>query len=353
MTEIPRFPVFELSGAQALQGTSNRVGFCELRDSRILAACQVLLDESSLRIVLVGSAGDLAALPSNFRTHQRVELIDVAAEAGKTRKVIEQLSASRGKSKTQEELQGLSDDPAYCLGALISRNKVDAGVAGCVFTTSHVIRAALSTVGLKENANLLSSSFLFCSGKNSTSSSTSNLTENWFLFADCGVNPKPTPEQFAEITSQSVEKWETLFEQSPHKVAFLSYATGDSARGELVDKVRAAKEQTAKIFSENRSDIDIVGPVQFDAAFVPAIGAKKGIVFKSDKPAEIYLFPDLNSANIAYKIANHVGQYHAFGPLLQGLAKPFTDCSRGASVEEIVGSAVITAIEAARGKSKK
>ncbi len=334
----------ELPGALGLKGV--RVGFCEASDHRVQNACLQLLEQTPLRLALVGTSKDYEELPSSLKQEERIEFLNVAEQALATRKTIEQYLLSRGKKLSEPQIEQLALDPAYCLASMVSSGKLDSGVGGCRYTTAHIIRAGLYAVGLEQGSDLLSSSFLFCSPKSMGLVTGQPTNHRWFLFADCGVNPQPSKEQFAEIAKHSVQKWRSLFGSSPSKVAFLSYATGESAGGELVDKVRAAAEYTDRIFKQSEKGIQVLGPVQFDAAFVPAIASQKGLAYAGNQAAEIYLFPDLNSANIAYKVANHVAGYHAYGPLLQGLAKPFTDCSRGASVEEIAGSAVISAIEA-------
>jgi|GEM_PF-239950 len=318
-----------------------RVGFCELQDPRLEKTCDVLLGQTKLSIGLVGRKESFTALSPELKSSSRVELISVAEHADQTRETIVSFAANRGKSYAEADLASMVQNPLYCLGALLTQGKLDAAVAGFVETTANVIRAGLRTVGLGADHRMISSSFLFCPPE--------GPADKWILFADCGVNPKPSKEQFAQIARQTAQKWKALFGSMPNKIAFLSYATGGSASGEQVDLVKEAAQCTADFLAREGSDFaktTVVGPIQFDAAFVPAIGRAKGVEFDSDTPSEVYVFPDLNSANIAYKVANHMGGYHAYGPLLQGLAKPFTDCSRGASVEEIAGSAVISAIEA-------
>ncbi len=236
-----------------------------------------------------------------------------------TEEVLTEVASARGKLKDANQIQTAKKNHLMQAGALLNRNKVHSVVAGSLATTAEVIRAALATVGLKPKTEVVSGSFLLA--KN----------ENVLLFADCAVVASPNEMQLLSIAEASVETFIKLTELKP-KVAFLSFATKNSAQHELVFFVETA----SKNFKKRHPDLTSDGPLQFDAAFVPEISRSKNPGSEIYGDANIFIFPDLNSGNISYKIAQRLGGFECFGPLLQGLNKTYLDLSRGASQEDIL-----------------
>jgi len=207
----------------------------------------------------------------------------------------------------------------------------DAAVSGAVNTTPNVFRAGIKCLGTKEDMKTASSFFLMI------------LPDGRALtYADCGLLPYPTAEELADITIISAANHQKLTQEIP-RVAMLSFSTRGSAEHERVSHVQKAFELVKK----RAPDLIVDGEIQFDAAFVPEVSARKapGSPIKGD--ANVFIFPNLDAGNIAYKITERIGKARALGPLLQGLSKPWMDLSRGCSVDDIV---LVSAIALLTGK---
>jgi len=234
-------------------------------------------------------------------------------------------SMKRYSTASSDEIDALMGDELV-LGALsVKVGIADGMIAGAVRDTSDVLRAGLRIIGVKKGVKLVSSSFLMKSD-----------TGEDMIFADCAVNPDPDAEGLAQIAADSAVTAQ-MFGLEP-RVAMLSFATGDRAKHPKVDKV----VQATALLMQKMPDLLVAGPVQFDAALLPSIASKKGVESFEGKPANVYVFPDLDSGNIGYKIAQRLGGLEAIGPILQGFAKPINDLSRGCSVDDIVSLAEIT-----------
>lgn len=223
----------------------------------------------------------------------------------------------------------LKDD--IVLGTMmLALGEVDGLVAGAINTTAHTVRPALQLVKTREDALLVSSVFFMC------------LPDEVVVFGDCAVNPDPNPEELADIAVQSAES--ALAFGVPARVALISYSTGASGEGVDVEKVRRA----TAIAKERRPDLLIEGPLQYDAATVPEVARQKAPGSVVAGRATVLVFPDLNSGNATYKAVQRAADVISIGPMLQGLRRPVNDLSRGASVEDIVYTIALTAIQAAR-----
>ena len=211
---------------------------------------------------------------------------------------------------------------------MVYLGEADGMVSGAIHTTQHTIRPALQFVKTKPGVNTVSSIFFMC------------LPDRVSVFGDCAVNPNPTSEQLAEIAISSAES-SKLFGIEP-KIAMLSYSSGSSGQGEDVDKVRVATE----IIKKQRPDLEVEGPIQYDAAVDPNVGKQKLPNSKVAGQASVLIFPDLNTGNNTYKAVQRETGALAIGPMLQGLNKPVNDLSRGCTVDDIFNTVVITAIQA-------
>jgi phosphate acetyltransferase len=201
-------------------------------------------------------------------------------------------------------------------------------VSGAVHTTSHTIRPAFEIIRTRPGFSIVSSVFFMC------------LPDRVLVFGDCAVNPDPSAEQLADIAVSSVETAK-MFGIEPY-VAMLSYSTGESGKGEEVDKVRKA----TSLVKQLRPDIKIEGPIQYDAAVDVGVARTKLPGSEVAGHATVFVFPDLNTGNTTYKAVQRSANAVAIGPVLQGLNKPVNDLSRGCTVTDIVNTVAITAIQA-------
>jgi phosphate acetyltransferase len=232
------------------------------------------------------------------------------------------------KKMTLEIAKDLMEDGSYFGTMMVYKNHADGMVSGAAHTTQHTILPALQFIKTKPNSSVVSSIFFMC------------LEDRVSIFGDCAINPNPTAEQLAEIAISSADS-SLAFGIEP-KIAMLSYSSGSSGKGDEVDKVRAATE----IVRKKRPDLKIEGPIQYDAAVDPEVGQSKMPNSEVAGHASVLIFPDLNTGNNTYKAVQRETGALAIGPMLQGLNKPVNDLSRGCTVDDIINTVVITAIQA-------
>lgn len=239
------------------------------------------------------------------------------------------------KGVSEEKAKELLKDPIYFGMMMVKMGDADGLVAGACHSTADTLRPALQILKTAPNTKLVSAFFIMivpdCEyGEKGT-----------FIFADSGLNANPTSDELSEIAISSAKSW-NKFIDAEAKVAMLSYSTYGSAKSELVDKVVEA----TNLVKEKEPSLLVDGELQLDAAIVPEVAALKAKGSNVAGKANILVFPDLNVGNIGYKLVQRLGKAEAYGPLLQGIAKPVNDLSRGCSAEDIVGVVAITCVQA-------
>ena len=241
----------------------------------------------------------------------------------------------RAKGLTREEAERLAADPMYFGMLMVKAGDADGLVSGALHSTGDMLRPALQIIKTKPGIRIVSSSFLMnCSNR--------SLGQNGLLvYADCVVVPNPTAEELAQIAVSAADTARVLCGMEEPRVAMLSFSTKGSAKHELVEKVRQATE----IARQMAPDLLLDGEMQLDAALVPEVGALKAPGSPVAGRANVLIFPDLQSGNIGYKITQRFGGAECYA-VLQGLAKPCNDLSRGCSVQDIVNTIALTAVQA-------
>jgi phosphate acetyltransferase len=234
----------------------------------------------------------------------------------------------KDKGITIDMAEDLMSDVSYFGTMMVYKGLADGMVSGAAHTTQHTIKPALQFIKTKPGVSVVSSIFFMC------------LEDRVSVFGDCAINPNPTSEQLAEIAISSADS-SINFGIEP-KIAMLSYSSGDSGKGEDVEKVRRATE----IIREKRPDLKVEGPIQYDAAVDATIGKSKMPDSEVAGRANVLIFPDLNTGNNTYKAVQRETGALAIGPMLQGLNKPVNDLSRGCTVEDIFNTVILTAIQA-------
>ena len=249
-----------------------------------------------------------------------------------SRGAVARLLAARKPEKVADDRAGLelARDPLRFAAGLVALGEADATVGGAAHTTADVMRAALWAVGPAEGITTVSSCFYMVTA-----------TAGVLTFADCGVVQYPTPEQLAQIAVAAARDRRRVVGDAP-VVAFLSHSTRGSAEGESVDRVRRALE----LFRAAEPAVPADGELQGDAALVPAVASRKAPGSAAAGRANVLIFPDLDSGNIAYKLVQRIGQARALGPIVQGLRRPCCDLSRGASADDVVVVAAIALLQA-------
>jgi phosphate acetyltransferase len=247
----------------------------------------------------------------------------------------------KAKGMTEEEaLATVKGKRLYFGNMMVALDLAQGLVAGSIASTGDMLRSAFHCVGTAKGIKLASSTFIM-DLKTPTLSGDATL-----LFADCAVNPDPTAEELVDIAHATAVSFRQLVGKQP-RLAFLSFSSKGSAKHERVDKVRTAAELTKKRFAELGVDAVVDGEIQADAAIVPSVGASKNKGGAIQGDANVLIFPDLQAGNICYKLVERLAGATALGPVIQGLAKPVNDLSRGCSADDIFGTICITALQGA------
>ncbi len=303
-------------------------------EPRSILATRKLTTNSIAKVILLGDEEKIQAVAKEEGVNLHKVTIINPDHSEHFNSFVEQLMEIRkAKGITEEAARKAISTPLF-FGAMLVRNDMaDASVAGAVSTTGDVLRAAIQVIGLMPGINTVSSSFLMTLPKYR------DTHDKVFMFGDCAVVPNPNAEQLASIAVSTADTYKKLTGEEP-KVAMLSFSTKGSAKHEDVDKVTDALAIIKRDFPNLKAD----GELQLDAAIVPEIGSRKAPDSEIAGDANVLIFPDLDSGNIGYKLTERLAGATATGPIIQGLAKPANDLSRGCSYDDIVDVCAIAAL---------
>lgn len=314
----------------------------ETEDERVIKAAEIAIKEKIADVILIGEKTKVLESAKKLGVNLDGAEIINPKDYFKTSEYIAEFVRLREKKGMMETVarQVMHTDPRYFGAMMVRLGDADGMVAGSDSPTADVLRASIQVIGTKPGIKTVSSCFMMILPEGSEVASKYGK-DGVLIYSDAGVVPNPNPEQLADIATSASHSARILANMEP-KVALLSFSTKGSASHQDVDKVIKACE----ILKNRAVNFEFDGELQADAALVEAVGAKKAPGSKVAGKANVLIFPDLSSGNIAYKLTQRLANAEAYGPLLQGLDKPVNDLSRGCSVEDIVNVIAITSVEA-------
>jgi phosphate acetyltransferase len=330
----PRMFIYNL--VQQAKSDKQHIVLPEGTDERILKAAEVLLNRDIVDITLLGNPEEVMNLIQQLGLNiplEQVPIIEPQLSLNFQQYAETLVELRKHKGMNLDTATDLMCDVSYYGTMMVLKGDADGMVSGAAHTTLHTIRPALQFVKAKPGFTVVSSVFFMC------------LDDEVLVYGDCAINPNPNAEQLAEIAISSADTAQT-FGIEP-RIAMLSYSSGESGVGEEVEKVR----QATLLARERRPDLELVGPIQYDAAVDMGVAAKKMPGSTVAGKATVFIFPDLNTGNNTYKAVQRETGAIAIGPVLQGLNKPVNDLSRGCTVEDIINTVAITAIQAQHARA--
>lgn len=321
--------MFEYELIERARSHKQHIVLPEGEEERILRASEILLRRNVVELTLLGNEQiireKIASLGLNLES---ATIIDPMQSAWHEDYAATYFALRKHKGITEDFAHDVMQDVSYFGTMMVHKDLADGMVSGSVHTTAHTIRPAFEFIRTLSGVSIVSSVFLMC------------LADRVLVYGDCAVNPNPNPQELADIAISSAATAET-FGIEP-LIAMLSYSTGESGKGADVDKVKEA----TRLAQELRPDLQIEGPIQYDAAIDESVAKTKLPDSKVAGRATVFIFPDLNTGNNTYKAVQRSANAVAIGPVLQGLKKPVNDLSRGCTVTDIVNTVAITAIQA-------
>ena len=300
----------------------------EGEDPRTIEAAKKIVEEGLANLVVLGNPDEIKI--------DGVTVIDPRT-AEKKQAYAEKFAELRAKKGvTLPEALEQMNDATYFGTMMVKMGDADGLVSGACHSTANTLRPALQILKTAPGTKLVSAFFIMCT------KSPEFGADGTLLFADCGLNINPNADELSEIALASAESWKAFMPDEEPKVAMLSFSTMGSAKGDVPTKVQEA----VKLANEKNPELALDGDLQLDAALVQSVADLKAPNSSVAGNANILVFPDLEAGNIGYKLVQRFGGAEAYGPVLQGIAKPVNDLSRGCSADDIVGVVAITAVQA-------
>lgn len=318
------------------KANKKRIVLPESFEERTMRAADIVLRDGLAEVVLIGSREALLAQANEWGLEniEKATIFDEATDPKRQVYVDLLYELRKSKGMTLEEANEKVKDPLYLAALMVKNGDADGEVAGAQNATSNVLRPALQIIKMKKGISVVSGAFLMITP-------THYGDDGMLLFADCAVTPNPDAKQLAEIAIVSAATAKGLAGMMP-RVAMLSFSTHGSAKNESADKMIEA----TRLAHELDPELVIDGELQLDAAIVPKVAAQKAPTSPLRGTANVLVFPNLDAGNIGYKLTQRMSGAVALGPILQGMAAPVNDLSRGCSVEDIVKMVVITSDQA-------
>lgn len=325
------------------KANKQRIVLPEGTEERTLRAADLLIADQVAHVILLGNVDNIKSLAKQFGLSNidKAEIVDPVSNAKKQEYANLLFDLRKAKGMTEEQALKLVENPLYLACLMIKNGDADGEIAGAENTTGDVLRPALQIIKTAPGINVVSGAFLMFVENNEY------VPNGILVFADCAVTPNPSASQLAEIAVASAHTARALVGEEP-KVAMLSFSTKGSAKDAMVDKVVEATSLAKQI----DPSIDIDGELQADAALVPSVANKKAPGSTVAGKANVLVFPTLEVGNISYKLVQRLAGAEAVGPILQGMAAPVNDLSRGCSVDDIYKMVAIAANQAIAAKAK-
>jgi phosphate acetyltransferase len=308
----------------------------EGQDPRVVVAANKIIENNVARVVVLGSEEEISnSCSQGGVTERKFETLDYLNSDCFEAYAQEFCEIRKKKNMTMDKAVEFMKNRIF-YGCMMTRLKaVDGLVAGSIASTPDMLRASFTVVGTAAGIKTGSSCFVMDLANPTLAG------DDVLIYADCGVNPNPDAGQMVDIALATASTYRALIGKTP-KVAFLSFSTKGSADHEILDKIREATSMTEARIKDEGLDIIVDGELQADAALVPKVAKSKCSSSPLEGAANVLIFPDLNAGNIAYKLTERLAGAAAYGPILQGLAKPINDLSRGCCADDIYGVAAIT-----------
>ena len=323
------------------KANKQRIVLPEGTEERTLKAADRLAADGVANIILIGNPTEIKKLAEQFSLSNIDKTTIVDPVKNEKKQVYTNLlyELRKGKGMTPEQAEKLAEDPLYLACLMIKNGDADGEIAGAQNTTGDVLRPALQIIKTAPGISVVSGAFLMFTKEKEYGK------DGLLVFADCAVMPNPNAKELAEIAVATARTTQSIVGVEP-RVAMLSFSTKGSAKHELCDKVIEA----TRLAKEIAPDLKIDGELQSDAALVPAVGSSKAPGSEIAGQANVLVFPNLECGNISYKLVQRLGNAEAVGPILQGMAAPVNDLSRGCSVDDIYKLVAICANQAIGSK---